>query len=117
MVQKEVEVLELLSSGMKKRRVRKTNMNSISSRSHAIFTIYLEIRQSASEIRKSALNLVDLAGSEGFQKTGNTGEAQAEGQSINKGLSAFKRVIDAIIRGDKYIPYRDDFITLVLKGA
>lgn len=92
-------------------------MNSFSSRSHAIFTIYLEIRQSASEIRKSALNLVDLAGSEGFKKTGNIGEAHVEGSSINVGLSAFKRVICAMSSGKKHIPYRDAVITSVLKGA
>lgn len=104
-------VLALLSQAVKKRRVRGTNMNSISSRSHAVLTIFLAI-----DGRESGINLVDLAGSEGFQKTGNTGDAHIEGKSINESLSAFKRVINAMARGENYIPFRDSVITTLLKS-
>lgn len=104
-------VLALLSQAVKKRRVRGTNMNSISSRSHAVLTIFLAI-----DGRESGINLVDLAGSEGFQKTGNTGDAHMEGKSINESLSAFKRVINAMARGENYIPFRDSVITTLLKS-
>lgn len=105
-------VLALLSQAVKKRRVRGTNMNSVSSRSHAVLTIFLAI-----DGRESGINLVDLAGSEGFQKTGNTGDAHMEGKSINESLSAFKRVINAMARGENYIPYRDSVITTLLKST
>lgn len=116
-VKSENEVQALLSMGTKKRRIRRTNMNSISSRSHAIFTIYLGMEHQENEIRESVINLVDLAGSESFKKTGNTAEASAEGKSINEGLSAFKRVISAIALGSKHIPYRDAMITTILKSS
>lgn len=91
-------------------------MNQTSSRSHAIFTIYLEIVHNENVRRKSVINLVDLAGSEGLRKTGNTGEAQAEGKCINESLSAFKRVISAMSCGARHIPFRDSLITKILTG-
>lgn len=105
------DVLVLLSQAVKKRRVRGTNMNSVSSRSHAVLTIFLKING-----RESGINLVDLAGSEGFSKTGNIGDAHMEGKCINESLSAFKRVINAMARGENYIPYRDSVITTLLKS-
>lgn len=104
-------VLVLLSQAIKRRRIRTTNMNSISSRSHAVLTIFLAI-----DGRESALNMVDLAGSESYQKTGNIGDAHKEGKSINESLSAFKRVINAMARGESYIPFRDSVITTLLKS-
>lgn len=113
----ENEVGELLALGSKNRRVRGTNMNASSSRSHAVFTIFIEIKLSEQKIRESVINLVDLAGSECFGKTGNTGKAQGEGKSINESLSAFNRVITAMSsHRPTHIPYRDAVITKVLKG-
>lgn len=104
-------VTTLLTQAVKRRRVRGTNMNSVSSRSHAVLTIFLAI-----DGRESGINLVDLAGSEGSQKTGNIGDAHLEGKSINASLSAFKRVIDAMARSEKYIPFRDSVITTLLRS-
>lgn len=113
----EANVLTLLAAGTEKRRIRRTNMNSVSSRSHVIFTIYLSITQNEGFVRKSVINLVDLAGSESSQKSGNTGQAHAEGKSINEGLNSFKRVINALIESnDRHIPFRDSVITYLLKG-
>lgn len=112
----ENEVLQLLSQGTNKRRVRGTKMNPISSRSHVIFTIILKIEHEAESVRQSVINLVDLAGSEGFSKSGNTGTAQFEGKSINEGLSALKRVISAMAQAQPYIPYRDSVISNVLRS-
>lgn len=92
-------------------------MNASSSRSHAVFTIFIEIQLAEQKIRESVINLVDLAGSECFGKTGNTGKAQGEGKSINESLSAFNRVITAMSsHRPTHIPYRDAVITKVLKG-
>jgi kinesin family member 6/9 len=55
-----------------------TNRNySHSSRSHAIFTLYVESRsgvESSEKITYSKLHLVDLAGSERTKKTGTAGK-------------------------------------------
>lgn len=117
-VKDEIEVLALLSQGTRNRHVRGTNMNPTSSRSHAIFTIYLAIEQTEAKIRESVINLVDLAGSESVRKTGNTGEAHIEGKSINKSLSAFNRVIKAmLLSGNNHIPFRDSVITNILRDS
>lgn len=92
-------------------------MNPTSSRSHAIFTIYLEIELSEANVRESVINLVDLAGSESIRKTGNTGEAQVEGKNINESLSAFTRVIIAMSRREKHIPFRDSVVTNILRDS
>jgi hypothetical protein len=53
--------------GFKGRAVRATNMNSESSRSHSIFTIYIDSQENDDKgndkYKASKLNLVDLAGS------------------------------------------------------
>lgn len=117
----EANVLTLLAAGTDKRRIRRTKMNSVSSRSHVIFTIYLSITQNEGTVRKSVINLVDLAGSESSQKSGNTGQGHAEGKSINEGLCTVKRVIHALIESNdpnksRHIPFRDSVITILLRG-
>lgn len=92
-------------------------MNSNSSRSHAIFTIYLGTENRQNVKRESIINLVDLAGSEGFRKNENMKkEARAECKNINEGLLAFKRVIDAMAKQRNHIPSRESAITTILKG-
>jgi hypothetical protein len=53
--------------GFKNRAVRETNMNKESSRSHSIFTIYIDSQENDDKgnekYKASKLNLVDLAGS------------------------------------------------------
>ena len=64
--------------GFGNRATRATNMNNQSSRSHSIFTIYIESQEvdetGADKFKASKLNLVDLAGSERASKTGATGD-------------------------------------------
>lgn len=117
-VRNEIEAQHFLSGGMRNREVRNTNMNSISSRSHAIFTINLEVQQDSGKIRRSAFNLVDLAGSESAGKAGNNPESQAEGKCINESLTAFQRVITALATTPKplHIPFRDSVITRILES-
>jgi kinesin family protein 6/9 len=62
------DVMKLLIEGKKIRVVGSHNMNSKSSRSHAIFTIF--VKQKLGQTYKVAkLNIVDLAGSERHSKT------------------------------------------------
>ena len=58
--------MNFLNQGNKNRAVGETNMNKDSSRSHLLFTLYLESACGDENDRKyvaSRLNLVDLAGS------------------------------------------------------
>ena len=125
-VKDENDMAELLSSGAKTRATGSTNMNKTSSRSHAIFTIYLERRstspESSSEVTLAKLHLVDLAGSERQKRTKAEGKRLQEGIDINKGLLALGNVISAL--GDDtrraangHVPYRDSKLTRVLQDS
>ncbi|KAK5648918.1 hypothetical protein RI129_003810 [Pyrocoelia pectoralis] len=115
------QALDMLLKGSKGRVTGSTNMNTQSSRSHAIFTINILMQQkSDSNMNKSAkFYLVDLAGSERSKKTGATGVAFREGININKGLLALGNVI-SVLGGDKqqsYVSFRDSNLTRLLKDS
>jgi kinesin family protein 3/17 len=120
----------IMGIGNKNRSVASTNMNSVSSRSHAIFTITVEcsmehkVKEEEEEgedneeegkkggggggrsFRVGKLNLVDLAGSERLSKTQATGERLKEATKINLSLSNLGNVISALVDGNSHIPYR-----------
>lgn len=108
--------------GFKNRATRATNMNAESSRSHSIFTIYIDSQETDDKgdekYKASKLNLVDLAGSERISKTGTTGEGMKEASKINLSLSALGNVISALVDGKTHhIPYRDSKLTRLLQDS
>lgn len=108
--------------GFKSRSVRATNMNAQSSRSHSIFTIYIDSQQNDQKgnekYKASKLNLVDLAGSQRSSKTGVTGEGMKEATKINLSLSALGNVISSLVDGKTHhIPYRDSKLTRLLQDS
>ncbi|KAM7014681.1 kinesin-like protein kif7 [Tautogolabrus adspersus] len=125
------EVLSLLESGNTARHTGATQMNPNSSRSHTIFTVYMDQRRGSSrlygtatssgpQMLSSKFHFVDLAGSERILKTGNTGERLKESIQINSGLLALGNVIGALgdpKRKGSHIPYRDSKITRILKDS
>ncbi|KAG7278815.1 hypothetical protein CRUP_010376 [Coryphaenoides rupestris] len=126
------EVLSLLESGNTARHTGATQMNPHSSRSHTIFTVYVDQRRGGSrpcgttaasggpQILTSKFHFVDLAGSERILRTGNTGERLKESIQINSGLLALGNVIGALgdpKRRGSHIPYRDSKITRILKDS
>lgn len=110
------EAKNILTKANKNRHVRSTMMNASSSRSHAMFSIFLNMRTANKQIG-SVLHLVDLAGSEGLRNTGHKGIAQQEGIHINQGLLAVGKVIQALSAGKKLVPYRDSILTTVLQDC
>ncbi|XP_045888586.1 kinesin-like protein kif7 [Micropterus dolomieu] len=125
------EVLSLLESGNTARHTGATQMNPSSSRSHTIFTMYMDQRRGSSrlygtatssgpQMLSSKFHFVDLAGSERILRTGNTGERLKESIQINSGLLALGNVIGALgdpKRKGSHIPYRDSKITRILKDS
>ncbi|VDP31527.1 unnamed protein product [Schistosoma margrebowiei] len=112
-----------MERGWKNRSTGATLMNADSSRSHSIFTIYLEMIDRSdnlldyNHIRAGKLNLVDLAGSERQTKTGATGDRFKEATKINLSLSALGNVISALVDSKvKHIPYRDSKLTRLLQA-
>ncbi|KAL0392205.1 UNVERIFIED_CONTAM: Kinesin-like protein KIN-4C [Sesamum radiatum] len=104
-VRSKEEMASYLLQGSFARATGSTNMNSQSSRSHAIFTISMEQRRISNnlagdevgdDVLHAKLHLVDLAGSERAKRTGADGTRLQEGIHINKGLLALGNVISAL---------------------
>ncbi len=92
------DVATLMERAAAKRATGSTQMNSVSSRSHAICTLTVTIaplldnnetssypRNDAAAMMRAKLTLVDLAGSERIKRTGAEGARMKEGININKG--------------------------------
>ena len=110
-------------TGTKNRKTGEPAMNKDSSRSHSIFTIYLETAEEdestgEQRIKAGKLNLVDLAGSERQSKTNAQGKTLKEAAKINLSLSALGNVISALVDGkSSHIPYRDSKLTRLLQDS
>ena len=78
------EAMAVLSDGSSNRATGATAMNATSSRSHAIFTVSIELRLRGGKVLTPRFNFVDLAGSERAKRTGASGDRFAEGVQINK---------------------------------
>ncbi|GAB2267146.1 hypothetical protein Dimus_002131 [Dionaea muscipula] len=124
------QVLDLMDFGESHRHIGETNMNTYSSRSHTIFRMIIESRDTAEDedmgdscdaVRVSVLNLVDLAGSERAAKTGAEGVRLKEGSHINKSLMTLGSVIKKLSEGAEsnggHVPYRDSKLTRILQPA
>ncbi|KXN89243.1 Kinesin heavy chain [Leucoagaricus sp. SymC.cos] len=112
------EVYEIMRTGGAARVVTSTNMNAESSRSHSIFLITIQQRNTETGAQKTGnLYLVDLAGSEKVGKTGASGQTLEEAKKINKSLSALGMVINALTEKAKHIPYRDSKLTRILQES
>ncbi|KAG6376163.1 kinesin heavy chain [Boletus reticuloceps] len=113
------EVYEIMRQGGAARVVTSTNMNAESSRSHSIFLITIQQRNTETGAQKTGnLYLVDLAGSEKVGKTGASGQTLEEAKKINKSLSALGMVINALTDSKaKHIPYRDSKLTRILQES
>ncbi|KAG1675136.1 hypothetical protein FOA52_003359 [Chlamydomonas sp. UWO 241] len=119
----EEEALNQLFLGDTNRVIGTTLMNQSSSRSHCIFTIYVEARKNGEDIvRRSKLNLVDLAGSERVSKTGAEGDTLMQAKYINLSLHYLEQVVIALQEramgmSRPHIPYRNSMMTTALKDS
>ncbi|CEP13231.1 hypothetical protein [Parasitella parasitica] len=139
------ELLRYLTKGSLCRTTGSTDMNSVSSRSHAIFSVVLKQKvpdsnnedaaasaeqdqavptkdtgNSSSNTLVSKFHFVDLAGSERLKRTKAEGNRAREGISINSGLLALGNVISALgdeSRKSVHIPYRDSKLTRLLQDS
>lgn len=117
----EEEALHLFFEGDTNRHVAEHALNKGSTRSHVIFTIYVESRsrvESSEKVIFSKLHLVDLAGSERVKKTGTDGVMLREATYINKSLTFLEQVVVAL--GSKHrdhVPYRQSKLTHMLKDS
>ncbi|KAL6112995.1 kif18a [Pungitius sinensis] len=117
-------ILEALDSGNRNRTQHPTEMNATSSRSHAVFQIYLRQQDKTASLNPNAcvakMSLIDLAGSERASATNAQGARLREGANINRSLLALGNVINALAdpKSKKtHIPYRDSKLTRLLKDS
>ncbi|XP_064869205.1 kinesin-like protein KIF18A isoform X1 [Oncorhynchus nerka] len=118
-------ILEALDYGNRNRTQHPTDMNATSSRSHAVFQIYLKQQDRTASlnpnVRVAKMSLIDLAGSERASATNAKGARQREGANINRSLLALGNVINALADPKQtkkaHIPYRDSKLTRLLKDS
>jgi len=110
-----------LFTGEANRSIAQHQMNSNSTRSHCIFTVYLESRsriESSEKVVSAKLNLVDLAGSERVGKTGSSGQTLKEAKYINKSLSFLEQVVIALANKRRdHVPFRQSKLTNLLRDS
>ncbi|XP_031227166.1 kinesin-like protein KIF18A [Mastomys coucha] len=118
------EILQLLDNGNRNRSQHPTDVNAVSSRSHAVFQIYLRQQDKTASINQNVriakMSLIDLAGSERASVSGAKGTRFVEGTNINKSLLALGNVINALAdtkRRNQHIPYRNSKLTRLLKDS
>lgn len=115
------ELLSFLAKGSLCRTTGSTEMNTVSSRSHAVFSVILKQQKSEREPSiTSKFHFVDLAGSERLKRTNAQGDRAKEGISINSGLLALGNVISALgdeARRTSHVPYRDSKLTRLLQDS
>mmetsp|Transcript_42721 Transcript_42721/g.110089 ORF Transcript_42721/g.110089 Transcript_42721/m.110089 type:complete len:434 (+) Transcript_42721:185-1486(+) len=136
--------MSFLQRCSRNRQTRETIHNKRSSRSHAIFTIYLTQRpanvrgKQSFQLIRSKLNLVDLAGSERASKASSASllidkkhrhltlsQVEAadsvhgrETANINKSLLCLGRVIQALSSSSgMHVPYRESTLTRLLADS
>ncbi|XP_062381062.1 kinesin-like protein KIF18A isoform X2 [Sardina pilchardus] len=117
-------ILEALDFGNKNRTQHPTDMNATSSRSHAVFQVYLRQQDKTASlnpnVRVAKMSLIDLAGSERASATNAKGARLREGANINRSLLALGNVINTLAdpKSKKtHIPYRDSKLTRLLKDS
>ena len=113
------ELLEIMAAGALNRATAATGMNEGSSRSHSVFTLTVNQKDTRNGVIKSGkLVLVDLAGSEMVRKSNASGQQLEEAKTINKSLSALGGVINALTDDKQtHIPYRDSKLTRILQDS
>lgn len=123
------DLLAVLSEGNNNRKRASHLLNVDSSRSHVIFTVYVERRDAPDAPPKlGKVHFIDLAGSEKLRDSESTGVHCEETKSINKSLFALGHVISSLAKAGKqqggggggsesYIPYRDSTLTKLLMDS
>jgi len=121
-------LVAVLHEGIKNRHSGSHELNKDSSRSHSILTVYLiseqEDKQNNHVFKKyGKMSFVDLAGSERLKESGSEGLMAKETGQINKSLFTLGKVIsmlsgkDAAKLNQKYIPFRDSKLTMLLQDS
>ncbi|KAJ9458161.1 Kinesin-like protein K39 [Diplonema papillatum] len=121
------DIETILRRGMAARSTAATSMNDVSSRSHAVFRITMEMQvpdQRTSHFKSNGhtfstacIRFVDLAGSENLKKSGSDGARMQESIHINTSLLALRRIIDQLLESRAIPAFRDSKLTRLLSDC
>ncbi|XP_023929910.1 kinesin-like protein KIF18A isoform X2 [Lingula anatina] len=118
------ELMYMLDFGNQNRTQHPTDANAESSRSHAVFQVFVRQKDRTANIstdfRVAKMSLIDLAGSERATVTTNRGARFREGANINRSLLALGNCINALADGKvkgQHVPYRNSKLTRLLKDS
>ena len=111
------QMQSILKKANKMRATASTAMNSVSSRSHALFMMNVAAKHKDGTCCHGGLRLVDLAGSERLDRTGTQSDAARlrETVNINKSLSCLGDVFLGLSKKSSHIPYRNSKLTMLLQ--
>lgn len=128
-IRNETEALEWFFEGETNRAIAEHALNKASSRSHCVFSVYLERKGNEAEdvtghedeSREtkihSKMHFVDLAGSERVSKTHSSGDTLMEAKHINKSLSFLEQVVLSLVSKRSHVPYRSSKLTHMLQDS
>ncbi|RNF03121.1 putative kinesin [Trypanosoma rangeli] len=110
------DFLLVLQEGQLRRKRAEHLLNVDSSRSHVLFTVYVEVSEGDRPARHGKITFVDLAGSERLQDTGNQAD---DSKFINRSLFALGNVVEKLSKSRTpnqrdHIPYRSSVLTQLL---
>ncbi|XP_071955031.1 kinesin-like protein KIF18A isoform X2 [Antedon mediterranea] len=117
------DLFSMLQFGNKNRTQHPTDANAQSSRSHAVFQVFVRQKDRTgnlnADVKLGKMSLIDLAGSERAIVTRNRGARFQEGANINRSLLALGSCINALAsnKKDKFVPYRNSKLTRLLKDS
>jgi len=124
------EAMSLYQTGARLRRLGSSERNSRSSRSHMVFTLYIQCTETATGevLSTSKISLVDLAGSERQSASSALDRSRvSEASVINNSLTSLSKVVQACVAraasprpekaGSCHIPYRDSVLTALLSDS
>jgi len=116
-VQSASELLALIELATKLRATAATGVHDQSSRSHAVCRIFVDCSENGIDA-EGCLTLVDLAGSEHrIDNAEHNAERRKEGAKINASLASLKECIRASAAGAKFIAFRQNRLTQLLRGC
>jgi len=119
------DVRQVLEEGVRSRKVASHALNKDSSRSHALFTLHIDV-ESPPDVpggqpvrRYGKITFVDLAGSERLKESAAEGHTLKETQAINKSLFTLGQVISMLSSGKaaQHVPYRNSKLTQLLQES
>ena len=87
------ELEQVYYQGLDNRKMRSTFVNETSSRSHLLFSIFIERTDEYGQIIMGKITFIDLAGSESLNEIGVDPQRFFEGMQINDSLICLGRVI------------------------